>query len=67
MISVLHIGLPLEPPWLSAEDSEKIATRLADIRQKMQAAGYRYDVMHASPDGGLGQFRERLRRELVDA
>lgn len=67
MISVLHIGLPLVPPWLTAEEGEKIAVRLAGIRQKMEAAGYRYDVQHASPDGGLAEFRERLRAERIDA
>jgi hypothetical protein len=67
MISVLHIGLPLMPPWLTVEDGEKIAGRLAGIRQKMKAAGYRYDVLHASPDGGLTGFRERLRAERIDA
>ncbi len=67
MISVLHIGLPLVPPWLTAEDSKKIAARLADIRQKMEAAGYRYDILHASPDGGLTEFRDRLRTERIDA
>jgi hypothetical protein len=67
MISVLHIGLPLVPPWLTAEDGEKIAARLAGIREKMETAGYRYDVLHASPDGGLTEFRERLRAERIDA
>ncbi len=67
MISVLHVGLPLLPPWLTAEEGKKIATRLANIRQNMKAAGYRYDVMHASPDGGLTEFRERLRTERIDA
>jgi hypothetical protein len=67
MISVLHIGLPLEPPWLTGEESIKIAARLADIRQKMEAAGYQYEVLHASPDEGLNRFRERLRAARVDA
>lgn len=67
MISVLHIGLPLLPPWLSAEDAQKIAARLISIRQKMEAAGYRYDVLHASPDGGLTEFRKRLQAERIDA
>jgi len=67
MISVLHIGLPLVPPWLTSEDGEKIAARLAGIRQKMEAAGYRYDILHASPDGGLTEFREWLRTERIDA
>jgi hypothetical protein len=67
MISVLHIGLPLVPPWLTAEDGEKIAVRLAGIRQKMEASGYKYHVLHASPDGGLTEFREWLRAERIDA
>ncbi len=67
MLSILHIGLPLEPPWITEEDGKKIAARLADIRQRMQSAGYRYAVMHASPDGGLSEFRERLRTETIDA
>jgi DNA-binding LacI/PurR family transcriptional regulator len=67
MVSVLHIGLPLAPPWLTHEDGEKVAARLAGIRQQMEAAGFRYQVLHASPDTGLAEFRERLRSERVDA
>ena len=33
----------------------------------MQAEGFRSVVLHASPDGGLAQFRQRLRTEPVDA
>ncbi len=67
MISVLHIGLPLMPPWLTAEESEKIGARLAGIRREMEAAGYRYDVLHASPEGGLAEFRKRLQTEPINA
>jgi hypothetical protein len=67
MISVLHIGLPLMPPWLTQEEGKKIAARLVGIRQQMKAAGYQYDVLHASPATGLAEFRERLRRERIDA
>jgi DNA-binding LacI/PurR family transcriptional regulator len=67
MISILHIGLPLRPPWLTEDESKKISARLAGIRQKMIESGYRYQVLHASPDGGLTEFRERLRAERVDA
>lgn len=66
MISVLHIGLPLAPPWLTQEDGEKIAARLAGIRQQMQMAGFRYHVLHASPDTRLTEFCEKLRAERVD-
>jgi hypothetical protein len=54
------------PPWLTVEDAEKIAGRLAGIRKKMEAAGYLYDVLHASPDGRPTEFRERLRAERID-
>jgi tRNA A37 threonylcarbamoyltransferase TsaD len=67
MISVLHIGLPLEPPWLTPEDAQKIAARLAGISQRMEAAGFKYTVMHASPDHGLSEFQHCLRAEAVDA
>jgi len=67
MISVLHIGLPLELPWLTAAECEEIAARLAGIRQRMEAAGYRYVVGHASPNEGLAKFREQLRTEPWDA
>jgi hypothetical protein len=66
-ISVLHIGLPLAPPWLTQKDGEEIAARLSRIRQQMEAAGFRYHVLHASPNTGLAEFRERLRTECVDA
>jgi hypothetical protein len=67
MISVVHIGLPLAPPWVPAEECEKIASRLVGIRQKMEAAGYRYEVMHASPEGGLEELRKRLQSDPCDA
>jgi len=67
MLSILHIGLPLQPPWLTVDEGREIATRLASIRSSMEAAGYRYEVFHASPDEGLDGFRDRLRRESVDA
>ena len=67
MFSVVHIGLPLAPPWVPAEECEGIASRLMGIRQKMEAAGYRYEVMHASPEGGLNEFRKRLRSDACDA
>jgi DNA-binding LacI/PurR family transcriptional regulator len=66
MVSILHIGFPLAPPLLTADESEKIAARLTGIRQRMEEAGYRYVVMHASPQGGLEDFRSWLRTEPCD-
>jgi hypothetical protein len=67
MASVLHIGLPLAPPWLTPEEGAEIAGRLVGIRQRMEAAGYRYTVVHASPVEGLEAFRSLLRTGPVDA
>jgi molybdopterin biosynthesis enzyme len=67
MISVVHIGLPLVPPWVPIGECEKIASRLIGIRQRMEAAGYRYEVMHASPESGLAELRKRLQSDPCDA
>lgn len=67
MISVLHVGLPLAPPWLTLDDCERISARLSGIQRSMEAAGYRYAVMHVSPIEGLANLRERLRMEPWDA
>src|SRR4051794_12300043 len=67
MASVLHIGLPLAPPWLTPDEGVEIAGRLIGIRQRMEAAGYRYMVMHASPLEGFEEFRSQLRKEPLDA
>ncbi len=66
MISVVHIGLPLTPPWVPAGECEKIASRLIGIQQRMEAAGYQYEVMHASPEGGLAELRKRLQSNPCD-
>jgi hypothetical protein len=67
MASILHIGLPLAPPWLTPDEGAEIAARLISIRERMEAAGYRYTVMHASPLEGLEGFRSLLRKETSDA
>ena len=67
MASILHIGLPLTLPWLTPAEGAEIAGRLIGLKQRMEAAEYRYTVMHASPLEGLQEFRSRLRREPPDA
>ena len=67
MASILHIGLPLGPPWLTFDEGAEIAARLIGIKQRMTAAGYQYTVMHASPLEGLEEFRFRLHKEPLDA
>lgn len=33
----------------------------------MEASGFHYEVLHASPESGLAEFRARLRAERIDA
>lgn len=67
MISVVHIGLPLVSPWVPAGECDRIASRLLGIRHRMEAAGYRYEVIHASPESGLAELRKRLQCDPCDA
>jgi len=60
-------GLPLGPPWLTPEDGKKIGARLAGIRQQTGAGGFRYDILHASPNKELTELRQRLRAGSIDA
>ena len=63
-VSIFHIGLPLET--IPAEDRAEIAKRLSDLRERMTAAGYRYEIIHASPESGLDAFKLKLRTQPPD-
>jgi len=65
-ISIVHVGLPLDHLLIPVEERPKIATRLADLEQRMRAAGYGYEVVYASPELGLAGFMDRLRRGACD-
>jgi hypothetical protein len=65
-ISIFHIGLPLDHPSIPAEDRPELTTRLANLKQTMQDAGYDYEIVHASPATGLGDFRQLLRTHPCD-
>ncbi|QNI37577.1 hypothetical protein [Edaphobacter albus] len=62
-ISIIHIGLPLDHPSIPPEDRSKIAKRLTDLQQRMRDAGYYYDIVHASPESDLEDFRDRLKAQ----
>lgn len=62
-ISILHIGLPLDHPSIPPEDRPTIAKRLADLQQRMRDAGYDYNILHASPESGLENFKSQLNRQ----
>ena len=65
-ISIFHIGLPLDHPLIPAEERPKVAKRLRDLQTRMRDAGYHYEIVHASPETGLGAFRELLHLEPCD-
>jgi hypothetical protein len=65
-ISIFHIGLPLNHPLIPVEDRPKIEQRLSNLKLTMRNAGYNYDILHASPEGGLEEFRHRLKTEPCD-
>jgi hypothetical protein len=62
-VSIFHIGLPLDHPSIPADDRPRLTKRLADLQQRMRAAGYDYEIVHASPESGLAAFRSRLRTQ----
>ena len=63
-VSIIHIGLPLDQ--IPLEERPKIAKRLSDLAERMIGFGYKYEIMHASPDTGLEDFKDRLRAQPCD-
>lgn len=64
--SIFHIGLPLDHPRIPAEERAKLTKRLSDLQERMTRAGYRYEIIHASPETGLDGFRQRLMTQPCD-
>lgn len=65
-VSIVHIGLPLDHPLIPVEDRAKVRKRLDDLRQTMMDAGYSYEILHASPETGLEDFRRHLETDPCD-
>ena len=65
-VSIFHIGLPLDHPLIPAEERPKIAKRLSDLQERMRGAGYNYEIIHASPENGLEDFKHQLRTQPCD-
>ena len=65
-ISIFHIGLPLHHPSIPVDDRSKIGKRLSELQERMTSAGYRYEIIHASPDTGLESFKHQLRTQPPD-
>lgn len=62
-LSIVHVGLQLDHPLIPLEERPKITKRLADLRQRMRDAGYSYEIVCASPEGGLEDFKNQLRAQ----
>ncbi len=65
-VSIFHIGLPLDHPSIPPEDRPALAERLRALGERMTAAGYRYQIVHASPESGLDDFRQLLKTQPCD-
>jgi len=65
-VSIFHIGLPLDHPSIPVEERPKITLRLKDLQERMTGAGYKYEIVHASPGTGLESFKHRLRTQPCD-
>jgi hypothetical protein len=65
-VSIFHIGLPLDHPSIPAEERPKIAKRLSDLQERMRGAGYNYEIVYASPESGLEDFKRQLETQPCD-
>jgi hypothetical protein len=65
-VSIFHIGLPLDHPSIPAEARPELTKRLSDLRERMTSAGYKYEIIHASPETGLDGFKHQLRTQPCD-
>lgn len=65
-IFIFHVGLPLDHPAIPVEERPKITRRLTELQQVMRGAGYHYEIICISPEGGLEDFENRLRTQPCD-
>ena len=65
-VSIFHIGLPLDHPSIPVEERAKLTNRLRDLQERMTHAGYKYEIIHASPETGLDGFKHQLRTQPCD-
>ena len=65
-VSIFHIGLSLDHPLIPVEERAKIKKRLRDLQERMTRAGYKYEIIQASPESGLDGFRHQLKTQPCD-
>ena len=51
---------------IPAEERTKIEERLRDLKARMTCAGYRYDIIQASPETGLDGLKRQLEAQPCD-
>jgi hypothetical protein len=64
--SIFHIGLPLDHPLIPVEERPKIKKGLRDLQERMTRAGYKYEIIQASPETGLDGFKHQLKTQPCD-
>ncbi len=65
-VSIFHIGLSLDHPSIPVEERPKIEKRLRDLQERMTRAGYKYEIIQASPKTGLDGFKHQLETQPGD-
>jgi hypothetical protein len=65
-VSIFHIGLSLDHPLIPLEERPKLKKRLRDLQERMTRAGYKYEIIQASPETGLDGFRHQLESRHCD-
>jgi len=65
-VSIFHIGLSLDHPLIPVDERPKIQKRLRDLQERMTRAGYRYEIIQATPETGLDDFKHRLQTQPCD-
>ena len=56
----------MDHPSIPEEERPKVTKRLSDLQEMMRGVGYAYEIVHASPEGGLESFQHRLRTQPCD-
>jgi hypothetical protein len=65
-VSIFHIGLSLDHPLIPVEDRPKVKRRLRDLQERMTRAGYKYEIIQATPETGLDEFKLKLKTQPCD-
>lgn len=65
-VSIFHIGLSLDHPLIPVAERPKIEKRLRDLQERMTRAGYKYEIIQATPETGLDDFKHKLQTQPCD-